>query len=85
MSPHDNLRLALAKLAGINQITAGRCYRRLQDNGAVVSEVGRGTFVRAAAPRTLQPQAAGDARGLPGFFGHGSKLKLSLQYHAISD
>ena len=42
----------LAVLAGINQLTAGRCYRRLQTLGAVVSEVGRGTFVRAAAAAT---------------------------------
>lgn len=39
----------LAALAGINQLTAGRCYRRLAERGIVVSEVGRGTFVRAAA------------------------------------
>ena len=38
----------LAALAGINQLTASRAYRRLQDLGAVVSEVGRGTFVRVA-------------------------------------
>ena len=42
----------LAALAGINQLTAGRCYRRLQALGAVVSEVGRGTFVRATAAAT---------------------------------
>jgi DNA-binding transcriptional MocR family regulator len=42
----------LATLAGINQLTAGRVYRRLQTLGAVVSEVGRGTFVRAAAAAT---------------------------------
>src|SRR5271154_1528320 len=39
----------LAEIAGINQLTAGRCYRRLQEQGLVVSAVGRGTFVRAAA------------------------------------
>jgi 2-aminoadipate transaminase len=39
----------LAAIAGINQLTASRCYRRLAEMGAVVSEVGRGTFVRAAA------------------------------------
>jgi 2-aminoadipate transaminase len=38
----------LAEIAGINQLTAGRCYRRLQEQGLVVSAVGRGTFVRAA-------------------------------------
>jgi DNA-binding transcriptional MocR family regulator len=39
----------LAEIAGINQLTASRCYRRLQEQGLVVSAVGRGTFVRAAA------------------------------------
>ncbi|HTU79547.1 MAG TPA: PLP-dependent aminotransferase family protein [Solirubrobacteraceae bacterium] len=40
----------LAEIARINQLTAGRCYRRLQEQGLVVSVVGRGTFVRAGAP-----------------------------------
>ncbi len=39
----------LARVAGINAVTAGRCYRRLQEQGLVVSTVGRGTFVRGAA------------------------------------
>jgi 2-aminoadipate transaminase len=39
----------LAEIAGINQLTASRCYRRLQEQGLVVSTVGRGTFVRGAA------------------------------------
>ncbi len=39
----------LAEIAGINQLTAGRCYRRLQEQGLIVSAVGRGTFVRASA------------------------------------
>lgn len=39
----------LAAIAGINQLTASRCYRSLQEQGLVVSAVGRGTFVRAAA------------------------------------
>ena len=50
----------LAALAGINQLTAGRVYRRLQTVGAVVSEVGRGTFVRAAAAAT-HVERPGDA------------------------
>jgi DNA-binding transcriptional MocR family regulator len=41
---------ALAELAGVNQLTAGRVYRRLAEMGLVVSGVGRGTFVREAAP-----------------------------------
>jgi DNA-binding transcriptional MocR family regulator len=39
----------LAGIAHINQVTAGRCYRRLQEQGLIVSVVGRGTFVRGAA------------------------------------
>ncbi|HTA12757.1 MAG TPA: PLP-dependent aminotransferase family protein [Solirubrobacteraceae bacterium] len=39
----------LARLASVNQLTAGRCYRLLQEQGLVVSVVGRGTFVRTAA------------------------------------
>ena len=38
---------ALAASAGINQLTAARAYRRLQDMGLLVASVGRGTFVRA--------------------------------------
>src|SRR5258707_174772 len=41
---------ALAELAGVNQLTAGRVYRRLAQMGLVVSGVGRGTFVRETAP-----------------------------------
>jgi len=48
----------LAEIAGINQLTASRCYRRLQEQGLVVSTVGRGTFVRAGAGAGA---AAGDA------------------------
>jgi DNA-binding transcriptional MocR family regulator len=43
----------LARLASVNQLTAGRCYRLLQDQGLIVSAVGRGTFVRAAAASAL--------------------------------
>jgi DNA-binding transcriptional MocR family regulator len=39
----------LAAIAGVNQLTAGRCYRQLQEQGLVLSAVGRGTFVRSAA------------------------------------
>lgn len=49
----------LAELAGINQLTASRCYRQLQALGAVVSEVGRGTFVRAGA-RARDAERASD-------------------------
>src|SRR5579862_2225608 len=50
----------LAALAGINQLTASRCYRRLSALGVVVSEVGRGTFVRASAPASHRLERADD-------------------------
>jgi DNA-binding transcriptional MocR family regulator len=40
----------LAELAGVNHLTAARAYRRLAELGLVAGRVGRGTFVRAAAP-----------------------------------
>src|SRR5579871_55649 len=46
---------ALAARAGINQLTASRVYRRLAEMGVVVSEVGRGTFVRAAVAAREEP------------------------------
>jgi DNA-binding transcriptional MocR family regulator len=52
---------SLAALAGVNQLTASRAYHRLQEVGAVVSEVGRGTFVRTAAYPGQHPNAADDA------------------------
>jgi len=51
----------LAELAAVNQLTAGRCYRRLAERGLVVSEVGRGTFVRAAVAPAGRPVGARDA------------------------
>jgi 2-aminoadipate transaminase len=51
----------LATLAGINQLTATRCYRRLQSLGAVVSEVGRGTFVRAGGAASHEGAHVSDA------------------------
>ena len=43
----------LAETAGINHLTAVRAYRRLRELGLVSSQVGRGTFVREAAPAVL--------------------------------
>ncbi|HZL54115.1 MAG TPA: PLP-dependent aminotransferase family protein [Solirubrobacteraceae bacterium] len=51
----------LATLAGVNQLTATRCYRRLQTLGAVVSEVGRGTFVRSGAVSASESPRTGDS------------------------
>ena len=55
---------AFARRHGLAPSTAGRVYAELVRRGLVVGEVGRGTFVRAAAPdgqpgRTLT-EAAGD-------------------------
>lgn len=51
----------LAELAGVNQLTAGRVYRRLAQLGLVVAGVGRGTFVRDAA--ALRGEGAETAGG----------------------
>jgi DNA-binding transcriptional MocR family regulator len=50
----------LAAIAGINQLTASRCYRRLQEQGLVVAAVGRGTFVRNAPAGRVSDQAETD-------------------------
>ena len=53
---------ALAQTVGINQLTASRVYRRLQEMGLVVAGVGRGTFVReTAALRGDAARAGGTA------------------------
>ncbi|MDP9189171.1 MAG: PLP-dependent aminotransferase family protein, partial [Actinomycetota bacterium] len=54
----------LAETAGINHLTAVRAYRRLRELGLVSSQVGRGTFVRDAAPAIVPMQGAGVAAGL---------------------
>jgi 2-aminoadipate transaminase len=48
----------LAELAGVNHLTAVRAYRRLRELGLVISQVGRGTFVREAAGAL--PNGTGD-------------------------
>jgi 2-aminoadipate transaminase len=52
LSPGEKLppTRELAELAGVNHLTAVRAYRRLREAGLVSSQVGRGTFVREAAP-----------------------------------
>lgn len=50
---------ALAQTVGVNQLTASRVYRRLQEMGLVVSGVGRGTFVREAAALRAGPARSG--------------------------
>ncbi|WP_377272340.1 PLP-dependent aminotransferase family protein [Peterkaempfera sp. SMS 1(5)a] len=52
LRPGDRLppQRTFARSRGIAVSTAGRVYRELTSRGLVVGEVGRGTFVRAAAP-----------------------------------
>jgi GntR family transcriptional regulator of abcA and norABC len=59
LAPGDKLpsTRALAEQAGVNHLTAVRVYRRLAEEGYVMSGVGRGTFVRSVPP----PAAADDA------------------------
>ncbi|SEO52510.1 DNA-binding transcriptional regulator, MocR family, contains an aminotransferase domain [Actinacidiphila rubida] len=54
LRPGDRLptQRAFARRHGIADSTAGRVYGELARRGLVVGEVGRGTFVRAAAPAT---------------------------------
>ncbi len=50
----------LAETASINHLTAVRSYRRLRELGLVSSQVGRGTFVRDAAPAIVPAQMGGE-------------------------
>ena len=47
----------LAELAGVNHLTAARAYRKLAELGLVSGRVGRGTFVRQAAPEATRALA----------------------------
>ncbi|MFF9085852.1 PLP-dependent aminotransferase family protein [Streptomyces sp. NPDC014991] len=56
---------AFARRRGIAPSTAGRVYAELVRRGLVVGEVGRGTFVRAAAPDRQPGHALTEAAGSP--------------------
>jgi DNA-binding transcriptional MocR family regulator len=79
----------LAETAGINHLTAVRAYRRLRELGLVSSQVGRGTFVREAAPAAL-PGAREDADGtewqryvLPAMSeSHGDRVMAEMYRHS---
>jgi DNA-binding transcriptional MocR family regulator len=62
LSPGEKLppTRELAETAGINHLTAVRSYRRLRELGLVSSQVGRGTFVRDAAPAIAPVQVGGE-------------------------
>jgi DNA-binding transcriptional MocR family regulator len=64
---------AFAKRQGIAESTAGRVYGELARRGLVVGEVGRGTFVRAAAP------AAGPALAEPAL----ARVDLEFNYPVV--
>jgi DNA-binding transcriptional MocR family regulator len=53
----------LAAIAGVNHLTAARAYRRLAEMGLVAGRVGRGTFVRQAAPEATRALADEDNDG----------------------
>jgi DNA-binding transcriptional MocR family regulator len=77
---------ALAEMAGINQLTASRCYRRLAERGLVVAGVGRGTFVRtsAVAVRQAPPTGGGSWQTYvlpPERDGYGSRMIADLVDH----
>jgi DNA-binding transcriptional MocR family regulator len=76
----------LAAIAGINQLTAGRCYRRLAEQGLVVSAVGRGTFVRAAARSAAgEPDSSWQTYALPApHGGYGGQLVSEAVSHVRS-
>ncbi len=50
----------LAELAGVNHLTAARAYRKLAELGLVAGRVGKGTFVRQAAPEATRALAESD-------------------------
>ena len=78
----------LAETAGVNHLTAVRAYRRLRELGLVSSQVGRGTFVRDAAPAALP--ALEDADGtewqryvLPALpESHGDRVMAEMYRHS---
>jgi len=51
----------LADLAGVNVNTVRAVYGRLEEQGVVASEQGRGTFVAASAPAAAREKAEQDA------------------------
>src|SRR5689334_7535365 len=76
LRPGDRLptQRAFARRLGIADSTAGRVYAELTRRGLVVGEVGRGTFVRAAAP------AAGPALAEPAL----ARIDLELNYPVVA-
>ncbi|MEV6006779.1 PLP-dependent aminotransferase family protein [Streptomyces sp. NPDC051976] len=76
LRPGDRLptQRAFARRLGIADSTAGRVYAELTRRGLVVGEVGRGTFVRAAAP------AASPALAEPAL----ARIDLELNYPVVA-
>lgn len=77
LRPGDRLppQRVFARRHGIAASTAARVYGELARRGLIVGEVGRGTFVRAAAPRP------GPALAEPA----GSRVDLELNYPVVPE
>ena len=71
---------AFARRRGIAGSTAGRVYGELVRRGLVVGEVGRGTFVRAAAPAPN-----GRALAEPVATGRDTTVNMELNYPSAPD
>ncbi|MDT9701354.1 PLP-dependent aminotransferase family protein [Streptomyces sp. P17] len=77
LKPGDRLppQRAFARRYGIANSTATRVYQELGRRGLTVGEVGRGTFVRAAAP--TDPPALGEPAG--------SRIDLEFTYPVVPE
>ncbi|MBC2907813.1 aminotransferase class I/II-fold pyridoxal phosphate-dependent enzyme [Streptomyces cupreus] len=77
LKPGDRLppQRAFARRYGIANSTATRVYQELGRRGLTVGEVGRGTFVRAAAP--TDPPALGEPAG--------SRIDLEFNYPVVPE
>ena len=90
LSPGEKLppTRELAETASINHLTAVRAYRRLRELGLVSSQVGRGTFVREAAPAAVLPESDADGTEwqryvLPAMTeSHGDRVMAEMYRHS---
>jgi DNA-binding transcriptional MocR family regulator len=78
----------LAETAGVNHLTAVRAYKRLRELGLVSSQVGRGTFVRDAAPASLPEPGGADSTEWqryvlpPAVESHGDRVMAEMYRHS---
>ncbi|WP_405885621.1 PLP-dependent aminotransferase family protein [Streptomyces sp. NBC_01136] len=90
LTPGERLppQRVFARRRGIAGSTAGRVYAELVRRGLVVGEVGRGTFVRAAAPVPSGRALAEPSPGFPASPGPGgtpatAPVNLELNYPSV--